>query len=29
LRYDRWGWQMLQIYVFELFEKEGDGIRSS
>ena len=26
--YDRWGWQVLQINVFELVEEEGDGVRS-
>jgi hypothetical protein len=29
LQYDRWGWQVLQMYVFELVEEEGYGVRSS
>ena len=29
LQYDRWGWQVLQIYFFELVEEEEDGVRSS
>jgi hypothetical protein len=29
LQYARWGWQVLQIYFFELVEEEGDGVRSS
>ena len=29
VQYDRWGWQVLQMYVFELVEEEGDGVSSS
>lgn len=29
VQYERWGWQVLQIYVFELVEGEGDGVSSS